>query len=589
MDRTSWIAVVVCVALLLGYPVLIQKLYPPVPVDPNAPVAAPAAAPADPASTPAPALPATPAPAVSFTANSLEPKVDPSAPARTAVLRNDFIEVELTSLGAGIRQVALLKHEEDDGRPVILNQGAPLPVFNLSGTDWTGDFDVAAYELTASTPESVTFTRDIRPGLRLHRTFELADAYRLRVLQRIENTTDRAESLGAHRLEVGVGAPVHIRPEERIYIGGAWLAGTDSFTSHKLPEFDSRNFILWKSDGKSLIASTSGEPVRWAAAKSQFFTLMLVSPSDPFLSTELRKVLLPSLQRKPAWVPDGVAVSVLQSGFEVPARTSVLREYEIYAGPKEYSRLKGLPFHQDKIMEFGFLGFIARPLLYIMNAINGVVHNYGLAIILLTILIKGLLWYPQSRANLSMKKMQLLAPKLKELQEKYKDDQQKLQQEMLKLYKDYGVNPLGGCLPLLVQMPIFFALYYMLQSAIELRHESFLWIRDLSQPDTIASLPLGGFDLDINPMPLLMTATMYWTMTITPQPQGVDNPAYKIMKFMPFLMLVFCYNFSSALSLYWTMQNILSAAQMYYNLKQPMPVLEKVASTQPAKKKKRKN
>jgi YidC/Oxa1 family membrane protein insertase len=184
------------------------------------------------------------------------------------------------------------------------------------------------------------------------------------------------------------------------------------------------------------------------------------------------------------------------------------------------------------------------------------------------------LWYPQAKANLSMKKMQLLAPKLKELQEKYKEEPAKLNTEMMKLYKDFGVNPLGGCLPLLIQMPVFLGFYYMLLSSVELRGQTFFWIHDLSRPDTVFVIP--GLGLPINPMPLIMTATMMWSMHITPQPQGVDNPAAKMMKWMPLLMLVFCYNFSSALSLYWTVQNLLSIVQLYYNLNQPMPKLEKV-------------
>jgi YidC/Oxa1 family membrane protein insertase len=180
-----------------------------------------------------------------------------------------------------------------------------------------------------------------------------------------------------------------------------------------------------------------------------------------------------------------------------------------------------------------------------------------------------------------MKQMQLLAPKLKDVQEKHKDNPQKMQEELMKLYQDYQVNPLGGCLPILVQMPIFIALYYMLMSAVELRHSGFLWIGDLSQPDTLFTIPIPGFELPFNLMPLIMAGTMYWSMSLTPQPEGVQNPNIAILKFMPILMLVICYNFSSALSLYWTMQNILSAVQMIYNLRQPMPTLEKKPRKKP--------
>jgi YidC/Oxa1 family membrane protein insertase len=165
----------------------------------------------------------------------------------------------------------------------------------------------------------------------------------------------------------------------------------------------------------------------------------------------------------------------------------------------------------------------------------------------------------------------------------------------LKIYKEYGVNPVGGCLPLLIQMPLFLGFYYMLQSSIELRHASLAgtWIHDLSMPDTVYSLqlplalPLIGSVFHLNPMPLLMAVTMYISMHMTPQPQGVDNPAQKIIKFMPLMFLLFCYGFASALSLYWTVQNLLSIFQMYINSKTPLPTLEQMKA-QVAKKRKKK-
>jgi YidC/Oxa1 family membrane protein insertase len=157
---------------------------------------------------------------------------------------------------------------------------------------------------------------------------------------------------------------------------------------------------------------------------------------------------------------------------------------------------------------------------------------------------------------------------------------------MLKIYQDYGVNPVGGCLPLLIQFPIFLGFFYMLQGAVELRHESFLWIGDLAQPDTVFVIP--GLDFPINLMPLIMAATMYYSMAMAPQPAGVDNPMMKVMKFMPLLFLLFCYNYASALSVYWTMQNVLSMVQMKYNLRHHPPTLEELKKEAEAKKARRK-
>jgi YidC/Oxa1 family membrane protein insertase len=179
--------------------------------------------------------------------------------------------------------------------------------------------------------------------------------------------------------------------------------------------------------------------------------------------------------------------------------------------------------------------------------------------------------------------MALLAPKMKELQEKYKDEPQKQQMEVMKLYKDYGVNPLGGCLPMLLQIPIFFAFYSVLQNAAELRGQPFLWVKDLSIADTIHTLvfpfqlPLMGNDFDINPLPLIMGLTMILQMKLTPQPATVDKTQKMMFAIMPFFFLFICYNFAAALSLYWSTQNVYAIFQSWImRMYMKDPVLEKV-------------
>jgi YidC/Oxa1 family membrane protein insertase len=156
-----------------------------------------------------------------------------------------------------------------------------------------------------------------------------------------------------------------------------------------------------------------------------------------------------------------------------------------------------------------------------------------------------------------------------ELREKYKDEPQKMNEEVMKLYKEYGVNPFSGCLPLLIQIPIFFGFYSMLGVAIELRNSSFFWVADLSQPDTVGHL-LG---FPINVLPIVMAGTMVWQMVITPKTG--DAMQQRIFYFMPVIFLVFCYNYASGLALYWTTQNIFSIVQLYLTRNKPLPVLEK--------------
>jgi YidC/Oxa1 family membrane protein insertase len=205
--------------------------------------------------------------------------------------------------------------------------------------------------------------------------------------------------------------------------------------------------------------------------------------------------------------------------------------------------------------------------------------SYAWAIIVLTLIIKTLLWPLQNKATNSMKKMGALQPKMTELREKYSDDPQRMNTEIMKLYKDYGINPLSGCLPMLVQIPIFFGFYNMLGKAVELRNSSFLWVQDLSQPDTVAYI--AGFPLNI--LPLIMAATMFWQMAISPK--SGDATQQKVFMFMPLIFIFFCYNFASALALYWTVQNLFSVAQLYATRNQAPPELVKVAAAPRAKKK----
>jgi YidC/Oxa1 family membrane protein insertase len=179
--------------------------------------------------------------------------------------------------------------------------------------------------------------------------------------------------------------------------------------------------------------------------------------------------------------------------------------------------------------------------------------------------------------------MSALSPKIQELREKYKDDPTRMNQESMKLYKQYGINPVGGCLPMLIQIPIFFGLFTMLRQAVELRGAHFLWIHDLSQPDTLFMIPglgwipiLGtpGVGLPINVLPLIMAATSFWMTHLTPK--SGDPTQQRMMMFMPIIFIVFCYNFAAALALYYTAQNLFSILQLYQNRKQPMPTLEKL-------------
>lgn len=604
MDRTSWIVIGVCFLLLLAYGPLVNHFYPPPPRAPQTETApptqpteesAPPDSPVNPVLAPAPSdaaataqapverIPRVPVPAPAarlLTAPDLGPE-------QLAVLENDSIQLELTTHGGGIRRVILKDHKAEGDEPVVLNRGAEVPIFNLAG--WF-NFDVVEFQLSEATPERVTFTREIAPGIELVRTFTRPENFLTRVTQTVRATPEAGSVLlPDFQLHVGLATSVHLSPGERTYIRAAWCDLGGGYKSESITAFDGFSFLgITFSRPKTEIRSPANDPLRWVAVKDQFFVIILASEAEPIESAFVTRKILPAFQMPNERVPDGIDAIALMRGFQVDPGADVSQQFLLYTGPKEDRELRAMPFRMDKAMEFGFMAFISRPMLMGLNFIHSFVGNYGVAIVLLTVFLKLLLWPLQSRANLAMKRMQVVAPLMQELQTKYKDNPQKMNEEMLKLYQNYGLNPLGGCLPLLIQMPLFIGFYYMLLSSIELRHASFLWISDLSMPDTIFQFPFLGINIKLNPMPLIMAGTMYWSMHVTPQPSGMNNPAQKIIKFMPIIFLLFCYNFASALSLYWTVQNLLSVLQIYLNSKKPMPTLEELKAQAAERRKKRK-
>ncbi len=221
-----------------------------------------------------------------------------------------------------------------------------------------------------------------------------------------------------------------------------------------------------------------------------------------------------------------------------------------YSGPKDQPSLREIEPNLHLTVDYGWLWWIAQPLFRVLTFFQGFVGNWGVAIILLTLTVKALFFYPSAKAYKSMAKMRALAPKLQQLKEQIGDDRQKMGQEMMKLYKKEGVNPLGGCLPILIQMPVFIALYWVLMESVELRQSPFfLWITDLSLRDPYFILPI------------LMGASQYVQMKLGTQPQ--DPMQQKIFAMMPFIFTFLFMWFPAGLVLYWLTNNLLSIAQQW--------------------------
>src|SRR4030042_2027237 len=244
--------------------------------------------------------------------------------------------------------------------------------------------------------------------------------------------------------------------------------------------------------------------------------------------------------------------------------------FTLYMGPRDLEILKKTGKKLDQAINFGFWDIIAKPLHFLLQYFNRFAHNYGVSIIILTVLIKIIFWPLTHKSFKSMKKMQKLQPRMAKIREKYKGDREQMQRELMGLYKTYKVNPMGGCLPILIQIPVFFALYRILANSIELRHAPFmLWITDLSAPDRLLnfsfSIPFMSPPYGIPVLTLLMGASMFIQHKMSRAPG--DPAQTKVMMYLPIIFIVMFINLPSGLVLYWLTNNILSIMQQYYLLK----------------------
>lgn len=312
-----------------------------------------------------------------------------------------------------------------------------------------------------------------------------------------------------------------------------------------------------------------GEKVLWAALNSRYFAAVIIPDQDLKATFRIAEVSTGE-GTVPAYVESPhKMVELIVPGGALPPNGERVDRFRIYVGPKVNSILKkveapGNPIYKirlNQLINYGFFGWLSKIMLGLMAAFHKLTGNYGVAIILLTILIK-IVFHPLTVKSLkSSRKMQELQPEIARLRERYRDDPRRLNQAMMKLYKEHGVNPMSGCWPLLLQLPIFWALFTTLRESIELRGAKFIWwIKDLSEPDTVWTLPWLGIPLRI--LPILMGISMFYQQRIS----GTGTEAggsMRLMRYLPLIFTFFFYGFPSGLVLYWLCNNLLTIAQQY--------------------------
>ncbi|MBI4027510.1 MAG: membrane protein insertase YidC [Verrucomicrobia bacterium] len=561
MDKQAVALLVVAMLFLLLWGPVMDKLWPPPPPPPRAAVSnqvlsAQSPRQTEPGASIAPARPIEQSILRSVSTNRLWE-------GETVALQNDRVEVRFSSTGGAIQRIALKQFSKDGEEKVLLNHPSPIPL--LSATVGEDAWD-AAYSLSASS-NRVRAARRTADGFSIEKEFTLENDYGLRANIILRNTGRAATTGTTLRVTLGMAGPMNASDTDE-YIGIAFHGGDK--TRHEMLAG------LRKQVEKQKKPFEKTQPIDWAAVNNQYFTI-LTTPSEPFAAIQGEPCALPHVggrHNDGDKQLHGVVAIMISQPVQLAAGAATNWTFSVYAGPKEYKRLSALGLTQNQVLDFGMLEIFCKALLWMMTIFHGVFHNWGVAIIAVTVVVKVVFWPLTAISTKSMKQMQALAPKLNALKEKYKDDPRRQGEEMMKLQREYGINPVAGCLPMLVQMPIFIAFYYMLRTAIELRGASFLWIHDLSVADTVAHLPV--LDFPVNLMPLIMAVTMIWQTRITPQAPNTDPAMKMMMWFMPAVVLFVCYTFSSGLSLYWTVQNLLSILQTYLTNRKPVEPLQKV-------------
>lgn len=549
----------------------------PAPPAPGTPAAVSAAAgtPADPGTVPAVAAP------------PVTPAVEP-VKAEETTLSNAAAEFTFTNLGGGIKQVKILAGQYAGRTEQIMNEGGNAPIGGLLNAQ--GAYDLAAYQITSQSERAITYNATVN-GVEITKAWTMREGeptegwgYIWNLNLSFKNTG--TSTSGDYFLHAGLLNKLH-STEPPDSPASDWFADN---SAGKLPsgKFDaSSGFLGFGAGPAQSEIRTPLENLAWGGVYNQYYSSIIspdaIAKDKPIQLLSRRKWVEfddPGRDRVKAWASE---TSVELPGSAAAPGATTAWSGQIYTGPRSGTVLSNVGGDRNEAMHYGWFSSLSRLFLGALNLFHKYVP-FGLAIVFLTLVVRLVIWPLSLKATKSMKRMAKLSPLMTDLKEKYKHDPQKMQVETMKLYRDYGVNPVGGCLPVLLQFPIFLGYYSMMMGAVEMRGHPFLWVNDLSLPDTVFTHPLGFTILGIsnftlNPLPLIMAVTMYIQMKVAPQPTQT-NPQMemqqKIFKIMPLFFLMFCYSTASALALYWSVQNVISIFQTWIVSKQPEQELKKV-------------
>ena len=518
----------------------------------------------------------------------------------TAVARYDFRDIGGSISGVTMLGKAINSTKPELQQDVVLNsntkQGIGTLMFNLSGTP---KFDATKYQLVDGNDQQVILEGAVKVKVgESIKELIIRKTYTLKPLQQGEKTIDGNAYALDLNIEIKNNSDTVLEAADwGLYTGAMGpLSTSDSAYNHYVRLEDNSfvkentgSFRPWFGRDKDHIEVTDAKDLEWVGTMNQYYTT-IVQPAKGNATSTYYAAPFKFNQPVTKAEAEGLEAAVGIPSFTMTpaAEGGQSLAYSIFTGPKLNLMLNDMTdeFRKiDRVMDYSFLTPISYAMNWLINKMYLLFGNWGWSIVAMTFVVRLLIWPLYRKSYYSMKRMSLLQPKIQELKEKYGNDNQKVQTEMMHLYREYGINPTAGCLPMMLQMPIFLAFFWMLQTAAEFRSAPWLgWVTDLSQMDTVATLPIMGYELPINILPIIMAFSMLFMMRMTPTPAGADNMQVKMMRWMPLMFFFFCYTYGSALALYWTTTNIISIIQTLIIRRMPMPKLEKVAKKKGHKK-----
>ncbi|MBI2471221.1 MAG: membrane protein insertase YidC [Planctomycetes bacterium] len=547
MDRKALIAIIICgVVMLLYYP-FILPMFSPKKAKPTE-AAKEEVALEKPADMKAAAEQPLPVPST----QPVQPQTE--IPLQEVAIENELLKMVWSNEGAALKSIKLKQFKDADAKNILeLLKDANTEYHPLAIDTFAQKtkFHRQRYTILEQSANKIVFAAKLEEGINIIKTIDLPSGkYNVNMGIALENNTDTDASLSYNVIASSMITHEGIPSTDMAAVIGLDVGNKRTKLLHTAPKgFPSRN----ESVG-----------IVWAGSTNKYFaTILKPASSDQVASiNEQAFDSLGMLSNEKADSGDFM-VSLQTNKFRIPPHQSVTHSYLYFMGPKKEVVLEQYDT-LDALLSYGWLTLISKVLLAFLNAVHRIIPNYGISIIILTIIIKAILFPLTRKSQVSMFRMQQLQPMINQLKEKYKHDKQRMGKEQMLLFKKYGANPMSGCLPMLLQLPVFFALFRTLQLSFEMRQAPFLlWVNDLSRPDTLLhfafNIPFIGNTLNI--LPLIMTAASFAQMKLTPKAPAADPQAQaqqKMMSFMPIIFAFILYHMPSGLTVYWTTSTIFS-------------------------------